>query len=38
LWLKSIGHEQIFFWYVTGCILVSLIVYTSMKETAGSEL
>jgi MHS family alpha-ketoglutarate permease-like MFS transporter len=33
LWLKSIGHESLFFWYVTGCIFCSLLVYTFMKET-----
>lgn len=33
LWLKSIGHEQWFFWYVAGCIAVSLVVYLSMKDT-----
>lgn len=28
LWLKSIGHESVFFWYVTVCIAISLCVYT----------
>ncbi|MBS7455541.1 MFS transporter [Coralloluteibacterium stylophorae] len=27
LWLKRIGHESWFFWYVTACIAVSLLVY-----------
>lgn len=33
LWLKSIGHESWFFWYVTVCIGLSLIVYVSMPDT-----
>ena len=33
LWLKSIGHEQWFFWYVAGCIAVSLCVYLLMRDT-----
>lgn len=30
---KKGGHEQWFYWYVTGCILVSLIVYMLMRDT-----
>ncbi|WP_421942170.1 MFS transporter [Pedobacter sp.] len=33
LWFKNIGHESYFYWYVTGCILISLILYTTMKDT-----
>lgn len=33
LWLKNIGHETWFYWYVTGCIAISLIVSSLMKET-----
>ncbi|RZM30005.1 MAG: MFS transporter [Pedobacter sp.] len=33
LWFKDIGHESYFYWYVTGCILISLILYTTMKDT-----
>lgn len=33
LWLKSVGHEQWFFWYVAGCIAVSLCVYVLMRDT-----
>jgi MHS family alpha-ketoglutarate permease-like MFS transporter len=33
LWFKTIGHESFFYWYVTGCIFCSLLVYTFMKET-----
>jgi MHS family alpha-ketoglutarate permease-like MFS transporter len=33
LWFKSIGMESGFYWYVTGCISVSLVVYVLMKDT-----
>ncbi|MBN9299757.1 MAG: MFS transporter [Filimonas sp.] len=33
LWFKNIGHESYFYWYVTGCIFISLIIYLTMKET-----
>lgn len=33
LWFKSIGHESWFYWYVTGCVFVSLLVYIFMSET-----
>ncbi|MBO9635905.1 MAG: MFS transporter [Chitinophagaceae bacterium] len=33
LWLKKIGHENYFYWYVTICIAVSLSVYWWMKDT-----
>ncbi|MFL5347699.1 MAG: MFS transporter [Hyalangium sp.] len=32
-WLKLKGHEPWFFWYVTGCIFCSLLVYTLMRDT-----
>jgi MHS family alpha-ketoglutarate permease-like MFS transporter len=34
LWLKSIGEESIFFFYVAACIAVSFIVYWRMGETS----
>lgn len=34
LWFKSIGHESLFYWYVTGCIACSLLVYVFMRETS----
>ncbi|WP_223199403.1 MFS transporter [Solihabitans fulvus] len=34
LWLKESGHEAVFYWYVSGCILVSLVVYVLMRETS----
>ncbi|TWR25815.1 MFS transporter [Mucilaginibacter pallidiroseus] len=30
---KELGHENWFYWYVTGCILVSLLVYSFMNDT-----
>lgn len=33
LWLKSIGHEPWFFWYVSCCIMLSLVVYIMMPDT-----
>ncbi|MDQ1140540.1 MFS transporter [Pedobacter agri] len=33
LWFKNFGHENYFYWYVTACILISLILYTTMKDT-----
>ncbi|MFK4086994.1 MFS transporter [Kribbella sp. NPDC020789] len=35
LWLKDAGHESSFYYYVSGCALVSLIVYLTMTETRG---
>jgi MHS family alpha-ketoglutarate permease-like MFS transporter len=32
-WLKLAGHEHWFFWYVTGCILCSLLVHAFMRDT-----
>ncbi|VCT03861.1 metabolite:proton symporter family protein [Burkholderia pseudomallei] len=32
LWTKSIGHETWFFWYVSGCVLVSLLCYLWMPD------
>jgi MHS family alpha-ketoglutarate permease-like MFS transporter len=33
LWLKDRGHESLFYWYITGCIFFSLLVYVFMKDT-----
>ncbi len=33
LYLKDIGHETAFYWYVTGCIFASLVVYAFMRDT-----
>jgi MHS family alpha-ketoglutarate permease-like MFS transporter len=31
--LKDVGHARAFYWYVTGCIFVSLVVYALMRDT-----
>ncbi len=33
LWFKQAGHEPYYYWYVTGCIVVSLLVYVFMRDT-----
>ena len=33
LWFKSIGYETWFYWYITGCIAMSLLVYWGMRDT-----
>lgn len=33
LWFKSIGRERWFYYYLTGCIAVSLVVYLFMRDT-----
>lgn len=34
LYFKKIGHEPWFYYYVTGCIVASLLVYVTMKESS----
>ncbi|TDD91204.1 MFS transporter [Saccharopolyspora karakumensis] len=34
LWLKQAGMENVFFYYVSGCVLISLLVYLRMRETS----
>jgi MHS family alpha-ketoglutarate permease-like MFS transporter len=36
LWLKQAGRETDFYWYVTGCIAISLVVYATMRDTRGA--
>ncbi|MEV4068938.1 MFS transporter [Nonomuraea fuscirosea] len=38
LWFKDSGIESGFFWYVSGCAAVSLIVYLTMRETRDAAL
>lgn len=39
LWFKQAGHESWFYWYITACIFLSLVVYFFMRDTkAHSEL
>lgn len=33
LWFKQQGHEQWFYYYLSGVIFVSLLVYASMRDT-----
>ncbi len=33
LWFKSIGRESGFYYYLTACIAVSLVVYVLMRDT-----
>ncbi|RJQ76174.1 MFS transporter [Pseudonocardiaceae bacterium YIM PH 21723] len=37
LGLKQIGLESLFYWYVSGCILISLVVYWTMRETSAES-
>lgn len=38
LWLKNAGHESYFYWYITGCIFLSLMVYVTMKDTKETSM
>jgi MFS transporter, MHS family, alpha-ketoglutarate permease len=38
LWFKDAGMESVFFWYVTGLIGVSLLVYLFMRDTKKRSL
>ncbi|MGW3114179.1 MFS transporter [Streptomyces sp. NPDC001091] len=38
LWFKDAGHEKMFFWYVSGCALVSLVTYVLMPDTRHAAL
>src|SRR5690606_42016809 len=33
LWLKNVGHEMWFYWYVTLGIFISLVMFIAMKDT-----
>lgn len=35
---KNIGHEALFYWYVTACVFVSLLVYIFMREPQRESL
>ncbi|WP_199139122.1 MFS transporter [Pedobacter sp. ASV12] len=37
LQFKDWGHESYYYWYITACIFLSLIVYVSMKDTRESS-
>jgi MHS family alpha-ketoglutarate permease-like MFS transporter len=36
--LKSAGHESWYYWLVTACIFISLLVYLTMKDTKQTSL
>ncbi len=36
--LKDAGNESLFYWYVSGCLLVSLCAVLLMKDTRGRDL
>lgn len=38
LWFKNIGVEQGFYWYVTACIFLSLMVYIFMPTQINKEI
>ena len=38
LWCKNAGHESFFYWYVAGCIFISLITYTVLRDTKKTSL
>ena len=38
LWLKNAEHESYFYWYITGCIFLSLMVYVTMKDTKETSM
>lgn len=38
LYLKDIGYESYFYWYISGCIFLSLLVYVGMKDTKKTSL
>jgi MHS family alpha-ketoglutarate permease-like MFS transporter len=38
LWSKNQGHETYYYWYVTACIFLSLIIYIKMKDTKHTSL
>lgn len=33
LYFKNTGHESFYYWYITGCIFISLIVYALVRDT-----
>ncbi|MCY7422207.1 MAG: MFS transporter [Chitinophagaceae bacterium] len=37
LWLKNIGHEAWYYWYITACIFLSLIVYIFSRDSKSNS-
>ncbi len=38
LWFKNSGNEAGYYWYTSGCIFISLLVYVFMKDTKKNSL
>jgi MHS family alpha-ketoglutarate permease-like MFS transporter len=38
LWLKDWNHETYYYWYITFCIFLSLMVYVFMRDTKENSL
>ena len=38
LWFKNGGNESGYYWYTSGCIFISLLVYVFMKDTKKNSL
>lgn len=38
LWTKNKGNESLFYWYVSACVFISLMVYFFMKDTKKTSL
>ena len=38
LWCKQAGHESYYYWYVAGCIFISLATYTVVRDTKKTSL
>ena len=38
LWFKNAGNESGYYWYTSGCIFISLLVYVFMKDTKKHSL
>ncbi|WP_237722015.1 MFS transporter [Sediminibacterium roseum] len=38
LWFKGKGNETGYYWYTSGCVFISLLVYVFMKETKKTSL
>ncbi|WP_343700483.1 MFS transporter [Chitinophaga sp.] len=37
LYFKNWGHESYYYWYVTGCIFISLLVYVFAKDSCANS-
>ena len=37
LYFKNSGHESYYYWYVTGCIFISLLVYVFAKDSRANS-